>query len=232
VFHVNNTGLLDVTWSVATAGNVAIVRTPVKQTPIRILLIFGTVTTLSQSHCKRKSPNVYLLTLITIVSGGPSVMGVTGLDYYATDRPTVVVLTSPAPAEWGSLSADAGTTVVTLSAIENDDTWVARTSIELAQRCPAHVWQLLVFGGETARFAPQLGFAQRSARRKVGGYVLVDPQLPAPGTVSDWPDAPVTVVITRDAVAAEPLASAARLRGWTIVHGDAASAVADLSAQP
>ncbi|MDP4715014.1 MAG: hypothetical protein NWS04_04100 [Candidatus Nanopelagicales bacterium] len=76
--------------------------------------------------------------------------------------------------------------------------WTPRTALQIAAADPAPPL-LLVLTGTACAFAPHLGFAQRSARRTVGGYVLVDPVLPRPGAVSDWPDAPVTVVVTSDA---------------------------------
>lgn len=150
----------------------------------------------------------------------------------AADLPHALVLTAPTPSEWAISARSKVAAVVALSHIADDDTWVARTAIELAQKCPAHLWQLLVFTGDTARYAPHLGFAQRSARRKVRGYVLIDPQLPAPGVVSDWPDAPVTLILTDACPTADELAAAAALRGWTVMHGDPDDCLATLSAQP
>ena len=79
--------------------------------------------------------------------------------------------------------------------------WTARTALAIAAASPATP-VLLVFTGAAAAQAPFLGFAQRSARRAVGGYVLVDPVLPRPGAVSDWPDAPVIVIVSAAATAA------------------------------
>jgi hypothetical protein len=62
---------------------------------------------------------------------------------------------------------------------------------------------------------------------------LVDPVLPRPGAVSDWPDAPVTVVITSDAD--DDIRSAAlgaRLRGWEVLEGDPSSLIAGIAARP
>ena len=78
---------------------------------------------------------------------------------------------------------------------------------------------ILVFSGEASVHAPALGFSRRSLRRPAVGYVLVDPRLPAVGgEYGDWPDAPVTVVLTSDAdVLARDAALQAQLRGWTVV---------------
>jgi hypothetical protein len=113
-----------------------------------------------------------------------------------------------------------------------DAEWTARVALGLAAESPAPP-VLLVFTGAAAAQAPHLGFAQRSARRAVAGYVLVDPVLPRPGAVSDWPDAPVTVIVT--AGADEDTRSAAlgaRLRGWEVLEGDASALIADIAARP
>ena len=110
--------------------------------------------------------------------------------------------------------------------------WTARTALAIAAASPATP-VLLVFTGSAAAQAPFLGFAQRSARRAVGGYVLVDPVLPRPGAVSDWPDAPVTVIVT--AAADEDTRSAAlgaRLRGWEVLEGDASALIAEIASRP
>jgi hypothetical protein len=110
--------------------------------------------------------------------------------------------------------------------------WTARTALAIAAASPATPL-LLVFTGTAAAQAPFLGFAQRSARRAVGGYVLVNPVLPRPGAVSDWPDAPVTVIIT--AAADEDTRAAAlgaRLRGWEILEGDASALITEIAGRP
>jgi hypothetical protein len=112
--------------------------------------------------------------------------------------------------------------------------WTARVALGIAGST-AHIKPplLLVLTGAAAAHAPHLGFAQRSARRAVGGYVLVDPVLPRPGAVSDWPDAPVTVIITP--LADDDTRSAAlgaRLRGWEVLEGDASALITDIAARP
>ena len=112
--------------------------------------------------------------------------------------------------------------------------WTARTALRIAEAAGSLAPPLLlVLSGPAAAMAPHLGFAQRSARRAVGGYVLVDPVLPRPGAVSDWPDAPVTVVVTPladdDTRAA---ALGARLRGWEVLEGDASALIAEIAARP
>ena len=120
----------------------------------------------------------------------------------------------------------------TVPPFDDDDTWVARTALAITQACQDQVAGpplLLVLAESSARHAPQLGFAQRAARRAVRGYVLVDPELPRPGAVSDWPDAPVTVVLTH---AEDPRARDAHLRGWEVLVGDPSRIIADLAARP
>lgn len=112
--------------------------------------------------------------------------------------------------------------------------WTARVALGIAADATRITPPLLlVLTGAAAAQAPYLGFAQRSARRAVGGYVLVDPVLPRPGAVSDWPDAPVTVIIT--ALADDDTRSAAlgaRLRGWEVLEGDASALITDIAAHP
>ena len=97
-------------------------------------------------------------------------------------------------------------------------------------RWPAHVSAqltspgeplVLVFFGEAAIHAPALGFSRRSLRRPAVGYVLVDPVMPAiGGEYGDWPDAPVTVVLSNNPPDhARDAAMQARLRGWQVSTG-------------
>jgi hypothetical protein len=112
------------------------------------------------------------------------------------------------------------------------DEWTARTALAIAAASPVTPLLLVLSGADAAR-APHLGFAQRSARRAIGGYVLVNPTLPQPGAVSDWPDAPVTVVITPEADAdSRTAALGARLRGWEIMEGDASTLICDIALRP
>lgn len=111
--------------------------------------------------------------------------------------------------------------------------WTARVALGIAAAESLAPPLLLVLSGAAAAHAPHLGFAQRSARRAVGGYVLVDPVLPRPGAVSDWPDAPVTVIVTPRADAdTRSAALGARLRGWEVLEGEASGLIADIAARP
>jgi hypothetical protein len=110
--------------------------------------------------------------------------------------------------------------------------WTARTALAIAA-ADATPPLLLVLTGTAAAHAPHLGFAQRAARRAVGGYILVDPMLPRPGSGSDWPDAPVTVISTPGADDdTRSAALGARLRGWEVLEGDASTLIRDVSARP
>ena len=115
-----------------------------------------------------------------------------------------------------------------------DSEWTARVALGIsAGTREVSPPLLLVFTGSAAAQAPHLGFAQRSARRAVGGYVLIDPVLPRPGAVSDWPDAPVTVVITANADDdTRSAALGARLRGWEMLEGDPTALIAEIAARP
>lgn len=116
--------------------------------------------------------------------------------------------------------------------VPDDTQWTAHVALRIAQS-PVTPPLLLVLTGAAAVHAPHLGFAQRAARRAVGGYVLVDPVLPKPGAGSDWPDAPVTVVITPLADEdARSSALGARLRGWEVVEGEADEQIAAIAARP
>ena len=65
--------------------------------------------------------------------------------------------------------------------------------------------------GEWAALLPAVAISQRSSRRSIAEYVLVDPVIP---TVTDaWPDAPVSMFVTAANAAARRLGA---LRGWRV----------------
>lgn len=116
--------------------------------------------------------------------------------------------------------------------IVDAEQWTPRVALDIHVAQPAAPL-LLVCTGPACTEAPALGFAQRSARRAVAGYVLVDPVLPRPGAAPDWPDAPVTVVVTPHADEdCRSQALGARLRGWDVIDGDAAEVIGRLAAAP
>jgi hypothetical protein len=92
---------------------------------------------------------------------------------------------------------------------------VAHVSSQLAHTAEELI---LVFVGEVCIYAPAIGFSRRSLRRPAVGYILIDPVMPKiGGDYSDWPDAPVTVIITDQASdLAKEASLQAKLRGWTV----------------
>ena len=98
-----------------------------------------------------------------------------------------------------------------------DAKWVSHVAAKLASTAEPLV---LVFNGKTSVHAPAIGFSRKSLRRPAVAYVLIDPVMPqVGGEYSDWPDAPVTVVLTVEASESAKEASLqSRLRGWTIAN--------------
>jgi hypothetical protein len=90
----------------------------------------------------------------------------------------------------------------------------ARTCIAISQLAPAAPLTIVSIG-DAAPLLPQVAVAQRAAHRRVGDYLLVDPELPL--VSESWPDAPVTVMC--DATTEASLVG--RLRGWTVLSLDA-----------
>ena len=107
--------------------------------------------------------------------------------------------------------------------------WVARCAVAmLAADLPGPV--LLVATGAAGTHLPALGFAQRAARRPVAGYLLVDAE--PPRVEGDWPDAPVTVLLTLGAPDQDRAADARR-RGWEVLaDDDLPAALVALAARP
>lgn len=95
--------------------------------------------------------------------------------------------------------------------------WVSHVASNLASTAEPLV---LVFNGPTSVHAPAIGFSRKSLRRPAVAYVLVDPWMPqVGGEYSDWPDAPVTVVITDLASdLAKEASLQSRLRGWQVLN--------------
>jgi hypothetical protein len=108
-------------------------------------------------------------------------------------------------------------TPIVVPAPAPDARWVAHTAGSLASTSDALV---LVLHGEQAVHAAAIGFARKALRRPAVAYVLTDPRMPEfGGDYGDWPDAPVTVVLSDQAPDfALDAANQARLRGWTVVH--------------
>ncbi len=95
--------------------------------------------------------------------------------------------------------------------------WVAHVSAQLAKTAEELI---LVFVGAVSLHAPAVGFSRRSLRRPAVSYMLIDPVMPKiGGDYSDWPDAPVTVVITDEASdLAKEASLQAKLRGWKVTN--------------
>jgi len=93
--------------------------------------------------------------------------------------------------------------------------WVTHVAGQLAGTSDSLV---LVFVGQASVHAPALGFSRKSLRSPAVGYYLVDPEMPTiGGEYGDWPDAPVTIVLTADAPEyAHEAARQAQLRGWKV----------------
>lgn len=95
--------------------------------------------------------------------------------------------------------------------------WVTHVAAQLASTSQPLI---LVFAGESAQYAPALGFSRKSLRSPAVGYILIDPLMPTiGGDYGDWPDAPVTVIITAQAPDyAIDAAKQAKLRGWKVTE--------------
>lgn len=93
--------------------------------------------------------------------------------------------------------------------------WVTHVAAQLATTSDALI---LVFVGTTSVHAPALGFSRKALRSPAVGYFLVDPEMPIiGGEYGDWPDAPVTIVLTENAPEyAHEAARQAQLRGWKV----------------
>lgn len=104
---------------------------------------------------------------------------------------------------------------IVISAPAQPSQWVPHVAATLAKTAEPLV---LVFYGESSIHAPALGFSRRSLRRPAISYVLVDPQMPqVGGEYGDWPDAPVTVLVSENPPEfAREAAMQSRLRGWEI----------------
>lgn len=156
---------------------------------------------------------------------------------------TPAVAGDPVVARWDSWSAAAAAaldergiaavrpTATPTGAPPDASDWVAGCAVALlGSRPPGPL--LLVAGGAAGALLPGLGFAQRAARRPVGGYLLVDAALPPTGA-TDWPDAPVVVVLPAGSADAEERSREARRRGWEVlVTDDVPGTIASVAARP
>ena len=118
-------------------------------------------------------------------------------------------------------------TPLVISPPNEDLRWVTHVAAQLASTAEPLV---LVFHGATSVHAPAIGFSRRSLRRPAIGYVLIDPVMPTiGGDYGDWPDAPVTVVITDAAdESAKEASLQSRLRGWKVTTDSPQEVLSDL----
>lgn len=83
---------------------------------------------------------------------------------------------------------------------------------------------IVIAHGSSCGLLPAVALAQRTAHRRVGAYVVVDPV--APASTDTWPDAPVHV-ITADA----QIARMAGLRGWSVSDDDVVTLIRRISSE-
>lgn len=101
---------------------------------------------------------------------------------------------------------------------------VALTAMWLNAANVAEPIVVVAFGAD-ARLLPAMALAQRSAHRRVTGYVIIDGVAPAP--TNDWPDAPVWWVLTpHGPTELAEKALTARLRGFEVIEGHALEGIA------
>lgn len=102
-----------------------------------------------------------------------------------------------------------------ISPPEGETRWVTHVAAQLAKTADPLI---LVFEGPACVHAPAIGFSRKSLRSPAVGYVLINPVMPTiGGEYGDWPDAPVTIVLTKDAPEhALDAARQAQLRGWKV----------------
>lgn len=117
----------------------------------------------------------------------------------------------------GGLAADPATTRAR---------WVAEVAAAIAQHDAAQL--VVVATGAAVGALPALAISQRSARRPIVGYVVVDARLEGtPDPSSDWPQAPVVYV--RSPGADDLGWRRAELRGWRCLATDPVAAVLDVA---
>lgn len=91
--------------------------------------------------------------------------------------------------------------------------------------CPALDPVTFISHGPTCTSLPAVALSMRTQHRQVRSYVLVDPVLPA--LSEGWPDCPVSVVYTDEAL----VSSNVRLRGWDwVVAGETTDAIVHILA--
>lgn len=89
--------------------------------------------------------------------------------------------------------------------------WIAVVCKRISESGQAFQGVHLIAFGEAVNRLPDIAFAQRASRRIIYSYTLIDfiPER----HFAEWPDAPVSVIITNPL---SPIQQSAKLRGWEV----------------
>lgn len=89
--------------------------------------------------------------------------------------------------------------------------WIAVVCKRISESGQAFQGVHLIAFGEAVNRLPDIAFAQRASRRIIHSYTLIDfiPER----HFAEWPDAPVSVIITNPL---SPIQQSAKLRGWEV----------------
>lgn len=109
---------------------------------------------------------------------------------------------------------------VSLGSIGNEldeRTWIAAVCLSISkQTYERDILHFVAFDGAVNRL-PDIAFANRASHRTIHSYTFIDC---VPETIlPDWPDAPVTLIITNPL---STLGQRAKLRGWEVLSIDRA----------
>jgi hypothetical protein len=95
--------------------------------------------------------------------------------------------------------------------------WVANTALEIAKSTNERDNLHVVAMGDVVNVLSDIAFANKASHRGIYSYTFIDC---APETIlPDWPDAPVTLIITNPL---STLGQRAKLRGWEVLSIDRA----------
>ena len=89
--------------------------------------------------------------------------------------------------------------------------WIAVVCKRISESGQAFQGVHLIAFGEAVDRLPDIAFAQRASRRIIHSYTLID-FIPEKH-FAEWPDAPVSVIITNPL---SPIQQSAKLRGWEV----------------
>jgi hypothetical protein len=95
---------------------------------------------------------------------------------------------------------------------ENQRHWVANTALEIAKSTNERDILHVVAMGAVVSVLSDIAFANKASHRSINSYTFIDaiPEKLLP----DWPDAPVTLIVTNQL---STLGQSAKLRGWDVV---------------